>query len=804
MMVVTIAQAGPFGQSRAAAPPTFADAYEAWDRGDYAVAVGGLKKVAAGADEARLEEIALLTGELYQTTEITADGRNASFAGPKGLVTYETGPVESPVVRVVDGANASSALAEFAGHNAVADAAGRNLAYLAAGAALAWRPISGGTETRIAPEGFTVTSHAWSADGRTIFFAGSAPSEPQQEVRAYRLDTRATTTLVRTAGRVSALRAVPGGATLLYTVTPPPGGPERLPPVYGRVDLQSGEAGIIDDAATAPAFSADGTTFAYIARTGRTSQVMIQSGRETARVIVGTYDRLDAPSLSADGSRVTFQRMPREDWEVYVADRDGQSVERVTREIQHDSLPRFIGGSRLLAVMGEPRHRRSYIYDLDTGARRRLFHNNTLRTIAPEYSWEVSGDGSRVLIAADRDGDTVSPRRGVYVVDLTRRVSRADVIARLDAMLAAERSLRAFAARATRPLAPVIRKIVDRASVTRVFGYEKALFDFDSKHITQPGNAKASAYLHEAYTSFGYTPEYQWFEPRNAAGGRTANVVATLRGTVHPDVIYVVSSHYDSVAAGPGADDDTSGTAALLEAARIMADHPQPATIVFASFTGEEAGLLGSREFVRRTREAKWNVAGALNNDMIGWANDNRLDNTIRYSNPGIRDIQHAVAMTFTDLITYDALYYRSTDAAAFYEAWGDIVGGIGSYPVLGNPHYHQPHDVLETVNHQLVTEVAKTTAATLVMLSNAPSRVRGLTAQRTASGVSLAWEPSPERDIARYVVTWQRSGGPARRLVVTSPRATIAGAPSGTEVRVVAVNARGLDGWDHARVVVP
>ena len=86
--------------------------------------------------------------------------------------------------------------------------------------------------------------------------------------------------------------------------------------------------------------------------------------------------------------------------------------------------------------------------------------------------------------------------------------------------------------------------------------------------------------------------------------------------------------------------------------------------------------------------------------------------------------------MLFTNLITYDALYYKSTDAAAYYEAYGDIVGGIGSYPVLGNPHYHQPHDVLETINHQLVTEVAKTTAATLMLLASSPSRLTGLKAR--------------------------------------------------------------------------
>src|SRR5262249_44448754 len=170
---------------------------------------------------------------------------------------------------------------------------------------------------------------------------------------------------------------------------------------------------------------------------------------------------------------------------------------------------------------------------------------------------------------------------------------------------------------------------------------------------------------------------------------RTANVVATLRGTVDPELVYVVSSHYDSIEGGPGADDDSSGTAALLEAARILAGHPLPATIVFASITGEEAGLLGSREFVRRATEQKMRVAAVLNNDMIGWMNDQRMDNTIRYSNPGIRDVQHAAAMLFTRLITYDALYWKGTDAMSFYDAYGDVIGGIGSYPGLRTPYYH-------------------------------------------------------------------------------------------------------------------
>ena len=87
--------------------------------------------------------------------------------------------------------------------------------------------------------------------------------------------------------------------------------------------------------------------------------------------------------------------------------------------------------------------------------------------------------------------------------------------------------------------------------------------------------------------------------------------------------------------------------------------------------------------------------------------------------------------------------YYKGTDAHAYYEAYGDIVGGIGSYPVLGSPHYHQPHDTLDTINHQLVTEVAKTTAATLMLLASSPSRLANLKVDSYQGGTAtLSWTP--------------------------------------------------------------
>jgi hypothetical protein len=547
--------------------------------------------------------------------------------------------------------------------------------------------------------------------------------------------------------------------------------------------------------------SADGRTLAWMSRNDDVCNIQASPTLADAATTMASGKRVDAPALSPDGKTVAYQSMTNTDWEIYVADANG--ARRLTRDIQHDLLPRFLNGTTLLGMIGEARHRRSHLYDVATGARTRIFANNTVRTISPEYAWLPSADGTRLLIQAERDGDTVSTERGLYVVDLTRKIAASDLIARLDRQLAAETDLRQRMTQAFAPIRDVVERVVAKILPTRAYEYEKALFDFDSKYVSQPGNAKAVAYLQKTYASFGYTPELQKFSPTQAQGRETANVVATLRGTVDPDLIYVVSSHFDSVQVGPGADDDTSGTAALLETARALADTPLPATVVFASFTGEEAGLLGSREFVRLAAQNKWKIIGALNNDMIGWASESaRMDNTIRYSNAGIRDVQHGAAFLFTDLILYDAKYYKSTDAQAFYDGWGDIVGGIGSYPVLSNPNYHQPTDFIETMNFRQIAETAKVTAATLVYLASSPSRLKDVKATRSGTGVDVTWTASPESNIRSYVVEY----GPAARrtrVTVTAPRASLPAAAAGTEIAVKAINAKGLEGWDWARVVV-
>ncbi len=703
------------------------------------------------------------------------------------------------------------------------------------------RDIASGRELDVSTPGLLKTALTYSADRQTLFFLGAREGD-ELRTDVYKVSEQTSPVLAVDAAGLKAAPTVDATGRALVYVVPnvsplrPPllpdagrgGGPGRtaeagrvtggarigrvvavpVQPTFAIADLASGHAAIV--VGTAPTLSADGKTLAYVARNDATYELMVGPTLGVQTAVKSTSERIDAPTLSADGRRIAWQMMPRDDWEIFIGDLDGASLQheqRVTREIQHDILPRFISDNLLVAMIGEPRHRRAYLYpvpgtapgtDPGTVARTRLFHNNTVRTIAPEYQWVASPDGKRLLVGAERDGDTVSPQRGVYLLDLTQKVSKADVLARLRDNLKSETALKAAGVKAFAPIAADVRQVLAKASVDRVFGYEKALFDFDSKNITKPGNARASEFIFNTYRSFGYDPQYQWFEPRNAFGGKTANVVATLKGTVNPELIYVISSHYDSVDAGPGADDDSSGTAALLEAARMLAGHPLPATVIFASMTGEEGGLLGSREFVRRAVEDKLRIVGALNNDMIGWMNDERMDNTIRYSNPGIRDIQHGAAMEFTRLITFDALYWKGTDAMSFFDVYGDVIGGIGSYPVLGSPYYHQSTDLLENENHQLITETSKTTVATIMLLASSPSRLTNLKIDSYANGtVKLSWTPSPEKGVTGYIVAHGAS-----HITVTEPKAVLQ-VPAGTTVSVKAVNARGLESWDAAKIQV-
>ena len=107
---------------------------------------------------------------------------------------------------------------------------------------------------------------------------------------------------------------------------------------------------------------------------------------------------------------------------------------------------------------------------------------------------------------------------------------------------------------------------------------------------------------------------------------RVTNVLAVQRGTVDPNRVVIISGHIDSRVTdvmdftkdAPGANDDGSGTAAVIEAARVLSKHRFPYTIVYAALSGEEQGLLGGKILADHARAQGWQVIANLNNDIIG------------------------------------------------------------------------------------------------------------------------------------------------------------------------------------------
>ena len=799
-----------------------------WSLGNYPAALEQLIELRKSPQGAALHrEIALLTGELYPVHEVAADGRAPQISANGRFGSYQA-PQErrsrQPALwRVVSLQPPFATLAELRARTCAFAEDNQQAWFVDPDReSLLWidlqtgqqgsQPVDAGPVVGVAVGAEDVFALVNREEGTGLI--AISRDQPATEPRS----------IPAAKGFKTNLQRMAGDRYLVYQDSerdPLAGGGRRRWP---GASSSTGSFAVVDQhsgrnesySGSRPTLAQQATTLAYLtADDEQTNSIHVLTlpedgrGKPRSREVYRHAGPIRAMALSADGSTLVFQARADDNWELFSVPTDKRSAKasRVTREIQHDLDPAFLDPQTVMAQIGESRHRRAYSHDLATGQRTRLFHNNTIRTIAPQYAWTASADGQRVLILAERDGNTVSPDRSIYLVDRSQEIDEEQLLQRMRQQLAGEQALRALGEAMFTPIDGDVRRVTESVAVARVKHVQQQLADCGSRHLTSPGNKKAQERLAAMFASYGYEPELQKLGSRGQrrsvmGSGGSCNVIARLEGTVHPELIYVLGSHYDSVARGPGADDNGSGTAVTMEAARVLADHPMPATILFVAFTGEESGLMGSREFVRVAAEEGLQVIGALNNDMLGWANDAHIDNTIRYSNPGIRDVQHNAALRYSKLITYDALYYKGTDAAAFYEAWGDIVGGIGSYPVLGNPHYHQATDLLPTINHEQVAATAQTTAATLMLLASSPSRLTDLVAERDDGGrFAVRWQASPERDIASYEILYGPPAEPAQhRTISKEPRALLEQAEAGHVVAVRAINQRGLRGWDWAR----
>jgi hypothetical protein len=192
---------------------------------------------------------------------------------------------------------------------------------------------------------------------------------------------------------------------------------------------------------------------------------------------------------------------------------------------------------------------------------------------------------------------------------------------------------------------PELEKLVLEVSSDSLENYVRTLAAFTSRHTlntdAKNGMPAAQNYVLKKFNEFAkqsggrMTAEIENFTiPADARrilkDSPAANVIATLKGTnPNDDRIFVISGHMDSRnkdvmdadGIAPGANDDGSGTAAVIELARILAKKEFSATILFVAFTGEEEGLKGATYLADMAKEMGWNIAGVLNNDIVGNSN---------------------------------------------------------------------------------------------------------------------------------------------------------------------------------------
>ena len=693
--------------------------YWSWDAGRYDSALARLERLLVGGSAGPyLDSAALLTGELFRTTALadsatravwSPDGRYLALEyAPRSQTRGASAPRPRAVVFRVD-ADTVARLAALAGTSVAFVGRSGRVAYLSADSEprVLVRDLSSGAERAWSDSGLAVTGLMDGGDGTHVLVSSRVPTELNRTDLYLLGPDGPPQPLVQGPGPRTPIFWARGGAYLVYRT-----GGDRF---AVRARASGAERTFTG---SWPALSANDSQLVYAWRDQSGSELLLLTiGEDSPRSVTRREEPMVLPAISPDGRRVAYASQARDDWELWVVNADGSGTRRLTHEIQNDLFPQFLGNDRVLDVVGETRHSRSYAIDLASGSATRLFHNNTVRTMCMEYQWVPSPDGTKLVILAHRDGNTLNRPWGAYLVDTSRRVTQPEVLGRVRAQLAAERALRVWSRELVAPLASAIRPVVADVTYRRIVRYAQDLEAFESRAVTRPGNRLAMDYIASRLRDFGYEPELQWYEAR--PGVRTANVVARLVGTVNPDQVYVVSSHFDTVEEGPGADDNGAGTTSLLEAARVLAGHPQAATIVFAFVSGEEIGDTGSREFVRRARQDSVHIVANLNNDTFGWSHDQRLNAAIRYSNAGIRDLQHAAAIEFTRLITYDAVRFQSSDGLEFYQAYGDIVGGLGSYPMLASPHYHESHDITENVDYELVAEGCRATVASVMLMAN-------------------------------------------------------------------------------------
>jgi hypothetical protein len=332
------------------------------------------------------------------------------------------------------------------------------------------------------------------------------------------------------------------------------------------------------------------------------------------------------------------------------------------------------------------------------------------------------------------------------------------------------------------------------------------------------------------------------------------NIIATLRGDTEPNRTYVITGHYDSrctdvmdfTSDAPGADDDASGVAVMMELARLFATRHTEATLVFAAVAGEEQGLYGSAFMAAQMKAAGVDVQGMFSNDIIGSSTDedgNRDPHSLRLFVEGVPTSETAaeaanrravggevdsVSRQLGRFVTSVAdsgqtgmniriiyrrdRYLRSSDHVSFLTQ--GYPAGRFTEPAEDYAHEHQNvrvengkqfGDLVEFCDFAYITRVAQVNACALWSLAQAPGTPKSPVIVTTVltNDSTLHWEASAAADIAGYEIVWRETTAEDWQFVVPVGNVTSATVDLIKDNVFIGVRAVDTDGH-HSPVAFP
>ncbi|MDQ7798390.1 MAG: M28 family peptidase [Candidatus Edwardsbacteria bacterium] len=311
----------------------------------------------------------------------------------------------------------------------------------------------------------------------------------------------------------------------------------------------------------------------------------------------------------------------------------------------------------------------------------------------------------------------------------------------------------------------------------------ESLQAFNTRSTVAPNHQQVTEWIRDEFLSYGITdvvidsfidPSFTSYTQSYFSNSETykiRNVIATIPGALDTESVYVVGGHFDTSVWpynpwAPGADDNGSGTTAVLQTARILAANPPNTTVKLVALDCEEWGLYGAEHYAAQVLSQGMKVQCMLNYDMIGSIGNDSLFVSKLY--PGSETYAHLLGLmavwygrtSDTNLVpVYNSVYLNGSDSWEFY---------LRGFPVTYSeeynfsPVYHQTNDSTSYMNMRYCTSNIKAGVGLLTTMANYPQKVSGLVVNDVGNGSQLyvQWQPNKAVNINGYKIYWGKSSG--------------------------------------------